>query len=163
MPDALLSENDQKERLSLAYIAALAANGGYTISLRDLDRDSIDLTVHSRTSRYAAVAFQLKATSSPDWAEDELHFQLGAKNFNELECLRQTPAVLAVMVLPTETDRRLEIDDQQLILRQCVWWVSLRGLGQITQGSRQVCLPKSNLLTVDTLRSLIKRSEEGTL
>ena len=163
MQDVLLSENDQKERLSLAYIAALAAFARYTISVQEPDRSSIDVTVHSRTSTYASVAFQLKATSVPEWADGELFFQLKAKNFNELECVRQTPALLAVMVLPSDRAEWLTVDETQIVLRRCVWWVSLRGLGQTTQGSRQVRMPKANLLTVDTLRELVKKSEEGTL
>lgn len=163
MTDALLTMNDKKEQLSLAYVAALAAGGGYTVSTRNSDRDSIDVTVHSRTRSYAAVSFQLKATSVPDWVDDELRFQLSSKNFNELESFRQTPALLAVMVLPFEPTEWLSVDDKQLVLRRCVWWVSLRGNGQTSQGSRQVRLPRANLLTVDTLRDLITMSEEGTL
>lgn len=163
MTDALLTTNDQKERLSLAYVAALAAGGGFTLSVRELDRDSIDLTVHSRTSSFAAVGFQLKATSSPDWSDEVLRFQLGAKNFNDLEASRQTPALLAVMVLPPEPSEWMTVGDSQLTMRRGVWWVSLRGFGPTSQGSRQVSLPKANLLTVESLRELIGKSEAGTL
>jgi hypothetical protein len=161
--NALLSSSDQKERLSLAYVSALAAGAGFTYSLRDLDRDSIDITVHSRTSSFAAVAFQLKATSSPNWSADGLRFQLGAKNFNELQTTRQTPALLAVMVLPSDDQKWLTVTEKQLVLRRCVWWISLRGAGPTNQGSMQVVLPKANLLTVEALRELIAKSEAGTL
>ena len=47
MNDALLSEADQKEGLSLVYVKALAIRAGYSCSIPDPDRDSIDLCIRA--------------------------------------------------------------------------------------------------------------------
>ena len=163
MPLALLTENDRKEQLSQAYIAAISASCGFTISIPNLDRDSVDIQVSSGTSRRASVQWQLKATSSPDWDGEELKFQLKAKNYNDLVTRRQVPLLLAVMVLPEDPADWLRIDLDQLVMKRCVWWQSLIGQPPTDQGSLQVRVPRANLLTMDALTTLICRSEENTL
>jgi len=163
MTGLLLTDNDRKEHLSRAYMHSLAAFCGYSWSAPNLDRDSIDIEVKSRTSRFAGVAFQLKATSSPNWSAHGLLFQLKAKNYNELVPAVQTPRLLAVMVLPEDKHDWLRADDQELALRNCMWWLSLKGQTPTEQGSVQVTLPKANLLNPDALRALIRRSEENDL
>lgn len=163
MPISLLTENDRKEQLSQAYIAALSARCGFTISIPNLDRDSVDIQVSSGTSRRASIQLQLKATSSPEWDRDELKFQLKAKNYNDLVIKRQVPLLLAVMVLPENPADWLCVEPEQLVMKQCVWWLSLIGLSPTDQGSLQVRLPRANLLTMDALTTLITRSEENLL
>ena len=159
----LLSDNDRKEQLSLAYMAALSAHCGFTWAIPNLDRDSVDLTICSGTSRRASVSFQLKSTSSPRWSKEALSFQLKAKNYNDLVAMTQSPRLLAVMVLPKDDRLWLRATEAQLTMRRCVWWLSLRGLPPTEQGSVQVTIPKANLLTTEALQSLIRRSEENTL
>jgi len=161
--DKLLSDNDRKEQLSVAYLTALSAYCGYTWLIPNLDRDSVDLMICSRTSRRSSVSFQLKATSSPTWGKEGLNFQLKAKNYNDLVGLTSSPRLLAVMVLPSDDEEWLQADESQLIMRKCVWWQTLRGRSPTEQGSVQVTLPKENLLAPDALRKLIRRSEENTL
>ena len=63
--DASLSTADQQERLSVAYVLALAARAGYTTSQYDLDRTGIDMDVHSEEQMQpASLSLQLKATSA---------------------------------------------------------------------------------------------------
>ena len=159
----LLSDNDRKEQLSLAYMAALSAHCGFTWSIPSLDRDSVDMTICSGTSRRASVSFQLKATSSPRWSKEALSFQLKAKNYNDLVAMTQSPRLLAVMVLPNDERMWLRATETQLTMRKCVWWLSLRGWPLTEQGSVQVNVPRANLLTLEALQSLIRRSEEDKL
>ena len=63
MSDTLLSIRDIEERLSIAYVLAVAARAGYTTSERDLDRDGIDLSIQAGGSMRPALDLQLKATS----------------------------------------------------------------------------------------------------
>ena len=163
MPLALLTENDRKEQLSQAYIAAISARCGFTISIPNLDRDSVDIQVSSGTSRRASVQWQLKATSSPNWDADNLKFQLKAKNYNDLVIRRQVPLLLAIMVLPDDPADWMIVDSDRLVMKRCVWWQSLIGLPATELASLQVSLPRANLLTMEALTTLISRSEENTL
>jgi hypothetical protein len=163
MPSPLLTDNDRKEQLSLAYLHALAAVGGYTVSIPNLDRDSSDICISSGSSRRSSVEFQLKATSSPDCSADGLRFQLKAKNYNDLARRRQVPLLLAVMVLPELSADWLTLNPDKMVLRKCVYWMSLIGEPETDQGSKVVIVPIVNLLTVDSLRDLIQKSEDNLL
>ncbi|RBI74013.1 DUF4365 domain-containing protein [Roseovarius sp. TE539] len=159
----LLSENDKKEQLSFVYASAVATACGYTFSTQNLDRDSTDITISSRSSRRASIAFQLKCTSSPDWDEDVLKYQLKAKNYNDLVAPRQTPLLLLVMELPPEPEDWLSISREQLVLKRCAWWVSIIGQPETDKGSKQVRIPRSNLFGIDAMQELIKKSETNAL
>lgn len=163
MPLTLLTDNDRKEQLSRAYVAAIAAHSGFTVSIPVPDRDSIDIQVSSGTSRRASVQFQLKATSSPDWIGNDLRFQLKQKNFNELALERQVPLLLAVMVLPSAEADWLSVSPDKLVLKRCVWWHSLIREPQTNQGSKQVVISGASVLDQSALIDLIDRSEKGTL
>ena len=159
----LLSENDKKEQLSLVYACAVATACGYTFSTQNLDRDSIDLTVSSRSSRRASVSFQLKCTSSPDWDGDALKYQLKAKNYNDLVAQRQVPLLLLVMELPPNPEDWLSISQEQLVLKRCAWWFSIIGQPETDKGSKQVLIPRSNLFGIEAMRELITKSEIDAL
>lgn len=163
MPQPLLSISDRKEQLSQAYVAALSASCGYTISIPNLDRDSVDIQVSSRSSRRASVQFQLKATSSPEWMGNDLKFQLKQKNYNDLVVERQVPLLLAVIVLPPQEIDWLNVSENELVLKRCVWWHSLIGEAVTVQGSKQVVISGAKVLDQSALTDLIKRSEDGTL
>ena len=47
LADAALTTADQKERLSVSYVLALAAKAGYTTAEHDLDRIGIDMEIHA--------------------------------------------------------------------------------------------------------------------
>ena len=159
----LLTDNDRKEQLSKVYLRAVAAACGFTTSEPELDRDSIDLIVMSGSSRRASVGFQLKATSSPHWDGNELVFQLKQKNFNDLTAKRQSPALLAVMEIPASPDDWLRISQDELVLKRCMWWLSLVGLQQTQQGSKQVRIPRANMVSVEALTELIEKSDRNEL
>jgi hypothetical protein len=55
--------NDIKERLSIAYVTAVAARAGCQITKLDVDKQSIDATVRPISGRKVSIDLQLKATS----------------------------------------------------------------------------------------------------
>lgn len=64
MNDALLSTADRMEVLSLVYARAVAARAGYVTSVRDLDRDGVDLHIQAGGAMRPAIDLQLKATGN---------------------------------------------------------------------------------------------------
>ena len=64
MTDALLSSADRMEALSLVYARAVAARAGYITSVRDLDRDGVDLSIQAGGAMRPAIELQMKATGN---------------------------------------------------------------------------------------------------
>lgn len=163
MPDNLLSENDQKEHLSLAFVAAIAAKAGYALGCYNIDRDSVDLEIKGGGGMRPAIAMQLKASSTLEFDGDTIPFNLRAKNYNDLRAPRQTPIILVVYQLPSDHDQWLECCPQQMILRRCARWMSLKGYPEITSQNRTVHIPRNQTLDVESMQALMQQSREGTL
>ena len=136
MHKVLLTEPDQKERLSLVYVKALAARAGFTTSEPDLDRDSIDLSIHAGGPHRPALDLQLKATTKlgPEQNGCRSFPSLSIKNYDDLRCPTQTPRLLMVLELPQEVSNKKTVT---------------------------VRIPVGNLLNVEVLQTLMERSRKG--
>ncbi len=161
--DSLLSDNDRKEALSLAYLAVLAAKAGYVSARSNFDRDSIDMLIRAGGGNYPQIGIQAKATATPRWMADGLHFQLGRKNYDDLRAVRMIPAVLTVLELPADEADWLTCSPAELVLRRSTWWLSLRGFPEIEGDFRVVILPQGQRLDPTSLVELMQRARDGDL
>lgn len=161
----MLSPNDIKEQLSLAYIHAVASRAGFSVEKVDVDRDSIDLKICARgqladdavlTSPELAV--QLKATSRASFRDERLSFVLSRKNYNDLIAPSLVPRILVVFVMPEEEDQWLTLTPESLILRRCAYWASLRGRAPTSNETGQtVQLSRQQTFTHEALRELLRK------
>ncbi len=110
-----MTENEQKQQLSVAYVHAVAARTGYTCQVQTVDADSVDLIisasgkVHERSvTRSPRLAVQLKASSSLKLQSEHLVFPLPIKNYDDLRREMLVPSILVVLVLPKDPTHWLE-------------------------------------------------------
>ena len=160
---AALSNEDRKEKLSLAWLAAMASVAGFTWHRPETDSDSIDLTLSARGPRRPKLDIQMKATASPKVRYDGLHFRLKRKNYDDLREDRAVPLILVIVELPIEDSQWIDITTKMLVLRKRAWWASLKGEGPIAGASRTIVVPKDQNLDVNVLIDLMIRSREGGL
>ena len=165
MMHKLLTNADQKERLSLVYVKALAARAGFTTSPRDLDRDSIDLNIHGGGLFRPALDLQLKATITLGTARNGyLSFPLSIKNYDDLRVTTQIPRLLVMLELPQDESDWMMVTPEELILRRRAYWLSLQG-GEHGEVSNKktvtVHVPVGNVLDVETLEALMEKSCNG--
>ena len=161
----LLTTSDQKERLSLVYVKALAARAGFTTAEPCPDRDSIDLTIRAGAPFHPALDLQLKATSKLVVARNGyLSFPLKIKNYDDLRNPTQTPRLLVILELPQEESRWMTITPEELILRRRAYWLSLKGYGEVSsKTTTTIDIPVSNVLNIDALQKLMAQSEAGEI
>jgi Domain of unknown function (DUF4365) len=165
MPIAGMTENEQKQQLSVAYVHAVAAHAGYACQVKTIDDDSIDVEVAARgrvhvkaVLRSPKIDIQLKATSQDIFRDDHLAFSLPVKNYNDLREVSLVPRLLVVFILPQDKVHWLEQSDDQLIARRCAYWVSLLGQPETNNPTKiTVRVPLNQRLTTDALRGLMER------
>ena len=166
MTDTLLTVPDQKERLSLVYVKALAARAGFVTSAPELDRDSVDLRVQAGGPGRPALDLQLKATAVLDEPQADLvPFRLTVKNYSDLRVETQTPRLLVVFELPRDESRWMTVTAEELVLRRRAYWLSLQQ-GHAEDAERQtvtVHIPARNVFDVDALRELMEQSRKGEI
>ena len=158
----------QKEQFSLAYLHAVATVAGFALSDPRVDEDSIDITVSAsgrgQAPRRPKLDVQLKCTSSHMLYEDGIHFRLERKNYDELRVDgEEAPIVshiLVVLLVPENCADWMLHTEQELILRHCAYWCSLKGMPPIpkdTQDKITVLLPRRQVLTPDALNDIMQR------
>jgi Domain of unknown function (DUF4365) len=160
-----VTENEQKQQLSAAYVHAVAARAGYTCQVKTVDEDSIDVLIGAggyvddqAVVRSPRLEVQLKATSSPKLGTKHLTFPLKRKNYDDLRTPSLIPSLLVVLVLPKNRAEWIETSEECMISRRCAYWASLVGMSEsLNTRSISICLPRSQQFNVEQLQGLMRR------
>ena len=167
---SLLPPIDTESELSYAYLHAVAAEAGMSceVSGRHADKMGIDATVRA-VEQFAkdslltdlALDVQLKATIGEQNTKNGKisYFLKGVERYNKLRRETVSPnRILVVLFLPPDRKGWLKWSEEELALRKCVWWVSLRGAPATENESGQtVYLPEDQLFHADGLRDIMTR------
>jgi Domain of unknown function (DUF4365) len=160
----------QKEEFSYAFISAIASAAGYSFQIapRPLDLVGVDVTITGLVSpgsrRRSRLDLQLKCTSQDLLDNESIKFPLEIKNYNELrnDNPDDDPLLLVIVLVPDKVEEWLQQSETELCLKRCAYWVSLRGQPQTTnQTTVTVYLPRTNIFSVDALKTLMQRIADG--
>jgi len=160
--------NHKKEQFANAYVRAVAAVSGYTCYKPEPDTDSVDWGIAAiggnGTRRSPRLELQLKCTAHGSFGDDNcLHYPLKLKNYNDLRPSNlMVPRLLVVVTIPEDISDWLVQSEDQMILRRCGYWLSLKGLPDTTNENKvTVPLPRSNIFSVESLNAMMSRIENG--
>lgn len=164
-----VDSNQRKEQFSYAYLYAIASTAGYSFQLanRPMDFDSIDAIIAGGSGqgivRYPRLELQIKCTSLDLMNDEAIRYPLSIKNYNDLRVENiQTPRILAIVIVPDILEQWLAHSEQELCLRHCGYWLSLRGQPPTqNQTSVTVSVPRKNTFDVPGLLSIMQRIEAG--
>ena len=162
----MLTTNDIKEELSIAYVRAVASRAGFAVEEIRRDRDSIDLKIYARgrltpaaTLMSPELAVQLKATVLAAPCGRSFSFPLPRKNYDDLIVEKTlVPRILVVFTMPRDATTWLRCSHGALTLKQCAYWASLRGLPPTTnKATKTVTLRRAQPFNPTALRGLLER------
>ena len=133
-----------------------------------MDADGRDLTIFARgvqsVVRSPRLDLQLKATADVV-AEDPFAFDLEVKNYDELRSDRwQIPRILVVVVLPKDLANWVSASENELVLRHCAYWATLRGDPPTeNESTKRVRLARAACFHVRQVQEMMIRVREGGL
>lgn len=159
-----MTEEQQKEQFSIAYVRAVAAVASVNVYRPEVDDDSIDIgfctrMVGNRTQR-PQIEAQLKCTSQIAVGGSEFRFPLKIKNYNDLRIESIVPRILILLTVPDSVAEWTEQTAEQLVLRKAAFWTSLVGLPETANSaSVTVSVPKLQLFDATALRQLLGLGE----
>jgi hypothetical protein len=108
--DALLAPTDQEEAFSRAYVDAVSAGAGYTVSAANFDRDGIDVTISAGGDFRPRLDVQLKATIRlGEPTAGVFRYPLKRRNYDLLRVPATTPRILVVLALPEDPSLWLSV------------------------------------------------------
>lgn len=149
-------DNQEKERLSVAYLTAVAAQAGCQVGNWDIDKQSIDATVSPILGRPVKIDIQLKATSQLTIKDGNITFPLSIKNYDDLRATDlDVPKILIVFDIDALKPNRASFG-ADTVLRKCGYWTNLFGAkSSPNTTSVSIDIPISNRFDDVTLQQLI--------
>ena len=154
--------SDVKERLSIAYVTAVAARAGCQISKPEVDRQSIDATVRPVSGLRVSIDLQLKATAVDCIRGGSVFFDLPIKNYDDLRDTHYTALhFLVVLVLDPDDGLWLTNDAEALLIRRCAYWCDLRGQPATpNRATITISIPCEQRFDVHALNGMMKEASE---
>ncbi|MUG99367.1 DUF4365 domain-containing protein [Scytonema sp. UIC 10036] len=164
-----MSLNTQKEDFSYAYVYAVTSAAGYSLqaATRRLDDSGIDATItvpgKLNSKRLPRFDVQIKSTSQAVTKEVSIKYPLSIKNYEELrEDDPFVPQLLILVIIPNDVNDWLSQSEESLCLKQCGYWLSLRGHPPVdNQTTITVDIKRQNIFSPNTLRMIMERIADG--
>jgi hypothetical protein len=168
------TQQDIESRLSYAYLHAVVSHAGFVCrpATPDEDKEGIDAAVTAYGSfpgtwrTQVTINVQLKATvKTPTDDGSYLSYSVqGIRRYDKLrEDHREPVRILVILFLPQANADWLNCSENELILKKCAYWVSLRNASASdNQTAQTVKIPKNQLFSQDNLNTLINRLALGT-
>lgn len=159
---------DQQEEFSYAYVHAVATVAGYGVmrTSRIMDNAGIDLTIFAigdrNLPREPRLDVQVKCTYQNIKREEDLAYPLDVLNHRRLCQEFSTPRILVVVLVPSTLSDWITHSEDELIMRHCGYWLSLRGQTPTTNiDNHTVYLPRVQRFDPANLSSIMQRINEG--
>jgi hypothetical protein len=160
----MMPTTQRMEDLSRAYVRALAARAGVLCGKPE-DDFGLDLFLRGveRDGPYyldsgPQVDIQLKSTTRAEVRGATILYDLDVRAYELLRRVDYTPRILVLLVLPAEEVLWLEQSAEQLILRRCAYWLSLREAAPTpNQATIRVSIPQDNIFSVQTIIDMTTR------
>ena len=162
-----LSPLNIESELSYAYLHAVASKAGMACNVagRHEDNNGVDATLTAwgpfTNGGYLTevdIKVQLKATTATptDDGTNLSYFLSGVNRYNDLRTETVNAArILVVLFLPADAQNWLNHSENELALRRCAYWQSLRGAPATTNSTGEtVYLPKAQMFTPQALADL---------
>lgn len=128
------------------------ATAGFNIFKPEVDQNSVDQSIasgdHPELPSQPCIDIQLKSTSVDVRRSGAPRYPLKLKNYSDLRPERlAVPRILVLVFVPAEVERWISHSEEELALRHCGYWVSLRGVPETTNTETvTVSIPRSALL-----------------
>lgn len=150
-------ETHQKEQFSNAYFLAIAAKARCNPSKQEVDDDSVDWSLSKKIIGRPKLDIQLKCTENLRLDGDSFKYPLKIKNYNDLIIEDvSVPRILVVFSVPENIDEWLSQNTENLVIRKCGYWVSLKGLSVVDNTNNvTVSIPSSNIFSVEQLNEIM--------
>jgi hypothetical protein len=127
-----------------------------------VDDDSVDWGIAPTGTigqvRSPRLELQLKSTSRNNLSDSELRYPLKLKNYDDLRPDEfAIPRILVVVLIPENLADWLQQSEEELCLRYCGFWVSLRGMPETQNtGTVTIRLLRTNQFTPQALQSIMQ-------
>ena len=181
----MLTKQQSMEGVSRGYIEAIASQAGLVCTKPNFDygvdgtfSDIIIREDNRHVDSGYKLDFQLKSTGNFEIKENEIIYDLELKNYNDLIDEEIGTQRILILYLMCEDIEDWIIVNEEIIpnveeileykyntgFNYCAWWCSLRGKSKSNnKRTVRIKLPRNQILTKDSLKSLMEKVKEGEI
>lgn len=164
----MMTREHRQEALCRAYVHAVAALAGVGTSKPEPDY-GIDLSLRNieqrgsrRLDSRLLLDLQLRSTMRANISETIVSYDLDVKTYDFLREKSVIRSLLVVLVLPEDETLWLSQSPDELIVRHCAYWISLRGAEPVTATSSvRIAIPRVQVFSVQAVRAIMDRLQQG--
>lgn len=164
-----ITNQHRQEDLGQAYVSAVAAKAGFNLSYdkHDYGYDGTVKDVANRGGRFVNTGFgfdyQLKSSANVTFNADCLVYDLESKNYNDLSTEEGLfPKVLILFVLPKDETEWLTVTPNEMVVKRCAWWCSLKGLPKTeNEAKKRISIPIAQIFTPSAAIEIMERVKGG--
>ena len=155
-----------EELISVSYVSAIIARSGYapnSISEDfgiDLEVRNISSYENKRIDMGAFLSLQLKASVNWSLEDDYVVYDMESDAFNRLVFRRDKsslPCALVLCCLPKDQSLWMAVCEDELTIKKCCYYYFVEGPESSNSSSKRIRIPRSQLLTPESLLSLKER------
>jgi Domain of unknown function (DUF4365) len=159
-----MTDEHRMEQLSRAYVQAVAAVAGCSCARPEPDY-GCDLTIRQVVRLGTSfrpigrnLDLQLRSTTTATRTDTEVVYDLDVRTYDLLRtATHAAPLLLVLYVLPPDPSEWLAQTDDQLALKHCAYWLSLRREPAVSnRSSVRVRVPRENRFTPEALLRIMK-------
>lgn len=166
----MLTRNHQQEALCRAYVQAVAAMAGVGTTVPtpdygiDLALRAIERIGERRLDVGVQLDLQLRSTTRSHLFDTEVRYDIDVPTYESLRRTPPIPRVLVLLVLPEEEGHWLNQSPEELVIRRCAYWTSLRGAEPTAATSSvRIAIPLARVFSAQAVQALLSRLAEGGL
>ncbi len=164
----MLTRNHRQEALCRAYVQAVAALAGVATSVPTPDY-GVDQSLRAIVQRGSRrldgrlhVDLQLRSTTQASVADGEVSYDLDVSTYESLREPSLGGCLLVVLVLPNDEAEWVSQTVDELVVRRCAYWYSLRGAAPTkATSSVRVGIPQSQMFSAEAVRAIFDRLRQG--
>lgn len=158
-----LDPNQHQGLFGESFVRVLASAAGLIVSRPELDADGCDFTIShkgpSGATRHPKIDVQVKSWSQPICSDRHWKYRMRGRHFNELAGTDfALPRFLVLVIVPEDCANYATTRHDVAELKHAAYWLSLQDRQPVNgapEAKIPVDVPVDNLLTVDTLRTLM--------
>ncbi|WP_143108991.1 DUF4365 domain-containing protein [Bradyrhizobium sp. Rc3b] len=157
----------RQDEFSGAYIRAVCAAAGCSLSVPSIDHDKIDYSVKSRVIGLVRtkpqIDIQAKCQMSGLASSDPISYPLDLETYDNLrDPLVSIPRILVLVLVPPNVNEWLSQSHRELVMSHCAYWLSLKGAAESSNTTTQtVHLPKNNVFNPAALQVMMSNTSNG--
>jgi hypothetical protein len=173
---SVIPPSHMKERLSAAYISAVAARAAVRLyGQGDATEYGVDgflqqirrLPNGSYTHSGLPLQYQAKASTTAFFRNGNIVYDMEPKAYNKLVSVEvdDPPTIFILFLMPPdeEIDSWLILDEEQLTLRRCCYWDYITGSPTQKTSSLRIEIPIEQRFTPEALIDLFMKFKKGRL